>query len=353
MSRALLLAERGRGRTSPNPMVGAVVVSAEGVVVGSGYHEVAGGPHAEVFALRRAGERARGATLYCTLEPCCHVGRTGPCTERILDAGIARVVAAVADPNPRVGGGGFAQLREHGVAVDEGLLADEAAALNAAFFTWVSTGRPFVIAKAALSMNATVASASGSPAQLTSAASNRAVHLDRAAVDAIAVGSETILSDDPRLTARGAWRARPLPRVIFDRRLRTPPSARVFSTPDAGPVIIMSTAAHISAHPDRVRALEKAGAEVEGLPDDSLADALQRLGTRGITSLLLEGGPRLHRAAWAAGVIDLLQLYITPKSLADGVRWLSAEELPLWDVRSCVKAYGPDVSIEVYVHRTH
>lgn len=352
MERALLVAERGRGRTSPNPMVGAVVVSPDGVVIGSGYHEMAGGPHAEVIALHNAGAGARGATIYCTLEPCCHVGRTGPCTERILDAGIARVVAAVRDPNPRVAGGGFAVLREHGVVVDEGVLAAQAAALNAPFFTWVSTGRPFVIAKVALSIDATVASAGGAPSKLTSAAANRAVQLDRASIDAIAVGSETILADDPLLTARGAWRARPLPRVIFDRRLRTPPSARVFSTPDAGPVIIMSTAATIAAHRDKVRALENAGAELEALPDGGLPDALQRLGSRGITSLLIEGGPRLHRAALSAGVVDLLQLYVTPRSLPAGIRWLSSDELPLWDVDTRVTMYGPDVRMDAYVHRT-
>lgn len=353
MARALLLAERGRGRTSPNPMVGAVVVTPDGVVVGSGYHEVAGGPHAEVVALAAAGARAQGATLYCTLEPCCHVGRTGPCTERILEAGISRVVAAVRDPNPRVAGGGFARLRGQGVTVEEGLLAREAAELNAPFFTWIATGRPFVIAKIAVSLDGTIASGGGAPARLTSAAANRAIHLDRAAVDAIGAGSGTILADDPLLTARGAWRPRPLLRVIFDRSLRTPPSARVFSTPDAGPVIIMSTAADISAHLDRARALQTAGAEIEALPDGGLTDALQRLGTRGITSLLLEGGPRLHRAAWTAGLVDVLQLYVTPRSLPAGMPWLSAQELSLWDLDADVRTCGPDVRIEGYVYRAH
>lgn len=351
MERALLLAARGCGTTSPNPMVGAVIVSAEGIVVGSGYHEVAGGPHAEVVALQAAGERARGATLYCTLEPCCHVGRTGPCTLRILDAGITRVVAAMRDPNPRVAGGGFRQLREHGVQVVEGEGANEAARLNAAFFTWVRTGRPRVTAKAALTLDNMVAGAGGTRLAITSATANRAIHRDRAAVDAIAVGSGTILADDPLLTARGVWRRRPLARVVFDRSLRTPPSARLFSTSAAGPVIIMSTAAAIAAHPDRARALERAGAEVEAMAGDELTGGLERLGERGLTSLLLEGGPQLQRAFVAAGLVDALQLYIAPVTAGTpGTRWLDAREWPIGPTLPAVRPCGPDVRVDIDVH---
>jgi diaminohydroxyphosphoribosylaminopyrimidine deaminase/5-amino-6-(5-phosphoribosylamino)uracil reductase len=353
MERALFLAARGRGRTSPNPMVGAVVVSADGVVVGSGFHEEAGGPHAEVVALNAAAERARGATLYCTLEPCCHVGRTGPCTKRVLAAGIKRVVGAVRDPNPRVAGGGFAELRAGGVEVIEGPHAAEAARLNAAFFTWVRRSRPFVTAKVALTVDNRVAGARGERLAITSDVSNRLIHRERAAVDAIAVGSETVLADDPLLTARGAWRGRALTRVVFDRRLRTSPSARLFSTCAAGPVIIMSTAAGISACPDRARALERAGAEVEAMPGDELIGGLERLAQRGITSLLLEGGPRLQRAFWAAGCVDALQLFIAPIAAgASGVPWLDVSELPMPGLPSSVRVYGPDVRVDVDVHRT-
>lgn len=353
MQRALFLAERGRGRTSPNPMVGAVVVSPDGVVVGSGFHEIAGGPHAEVVALHAAGDRARGATLYCTLEPCCHVGRTGPCTARIGAAGIARVVVAVGDPNPRVAGGGFRELRAQGIEVREGVCAAPAAALNTAFFTWVRTGRPRVTAKIALTLDNRVASVEGGRTAITSAAANRAIQRERAAVDAIAVGSGTVLADDPLLTARGAWRARPLVRVVFDRSLRTPVSARLFSTSSAGPVIIMSTAADIAARPDVVRALERAGAEVEAMPGDHLTGGLEWLGQRGVTSLLLEGGPSLQRAFWRSALIDALQLYVAPVTAGErGVRWLDVSELRYPIGRSQVHCVGPDVRVDVNVHGT-
>jgi len=350
--RALFLAARGRGTTSPNPMVGAVVVSPEGVVVGSGYHEVAGGPHAEVVALQAAGERSRGATLYCTLEPCCHVGRTGPCTQRILAAGIRRVVASLRDPNPQVAGGGFAALRASGVEVTEGCLTREAARLNAAFLMWIRTGRPRVTAKVALTLDNRVAGPGGARLAITSAAANRLIHLDRAAVDAIAVGSGTLLADDPLLTARGAWRRRPLARVIFDRALRTPPSARLFSTLAAGPVIIMSTADEIAAAADRVERLERAGAEVEAMPGGQLGAALERLGQRGITSLLLEGGPRLHAAFWQAGLVDAWQLYLSPVTAGSGgVPWLGTGKCPIGPTPHGVRACGPDVRVEIDVHR--
>jgi diaminohydroxyphosphoribosylaminopyrimidine deaminase / 5-amino-6-(5-phosphoribosylamino)uracil reductase len=349
--RALFLAARGQGTTSPNPMVGAVVVSPEGVVVGSGYHEVAGGPHAEVVALQEAAARARGATLYCTLEPCCHVGRTGPCTERILAAGIRRVVASLRDPNPLVAGGGFAQLRAAGVEVTEGCLSSEAARLNAAFLTWIRTGRPHVTAKAALTMDNRVAGPGGTRLAITSAASNRLIHRDRAAVDAIAVGAGTLVADDPLLTARGAWRRRPLARVIFDRSLRTRPTARLFSTSAAGPVIIMSTAAGVAARSDRARELERAGAEVEALSEDHLGSALERLGRRGITSLLLEGGPQLHAAFWKAGLVDGWQLYLSPVAAGgDGVRWLGASDCRMMPTPRGVRVCGADVRVDIDVH---
>jgi diaminohydroxyphosphoribosylaminopyrimidine deaminase/5-amino-6-(5-phosphoribosylamino)uracil reductase len=356
MQRALLVARRGRGRTSPNPMVGALVVTDEGVVAGSGYHEVAGGPHAEVVALHAAGALARGATLYCTLEPCCHVGRTGPCTARILEAGIRRVVAASRDPNPRVAGGGFAELRKHGIEVREGICEYDAARLNAPFFTWIRTGRPYVVLKAALTMDNRVAGDRDERLLITSAAANRRIQRERAAIDAIGVGSSTILSDDPRLTARGAYRARPLTRVIFDRRLRTPPGARVFSTCASGPVIMMTTAAAVAAKPERASALERAGGEIEVIDErreERLESALGRLGARGVTSLLVEGGPTLHRAFWQAGLVDAVEMYIAPGAAPSGgaVSWLTARELSAASLLPVgVTQCGPDVCVQ-YVHR--
>jgi diaminohydroxyphosphoribosylaminopyrimidine deaminase/5-amino-6-(5-phosphoribosylamino)uracil reductase len=358
MERALLLARRGRGRTSPNPMVGAVVVNAEGVVVASGYHESAGGPHAEVVALDIAGGRARGATLYCTLEPCCHTGRTGPCTERILQAGIRRVVFASRDPNPRVSGGGCTLLRRHGLDVTEGVCEDEARRLNAPFFTWIQSGRPYVVLKAAVTIDNRVAGIGAARLQITSDAANRRVHRDRAAVDALGVGSSTVLADDPQLTARGAYRARPLTRVIFDRRLRTPPSARVFATVQSGPVIMMTTAEAVGANPERVRALERAGAEVEAIGASSgraLETALERLGSREITSLIVEGGPTLHRAFWQARLVDAVQLFIAPDAAPDGAapQWLAQAELAAACVAPVrVRQCGRDALLE-YVYRPH
>src|SRR5262245_358049 len=230
MRKALALAERGRATTSPNPLVGAVVVDAEGVVVGRGAHRVAGGPHAEVVALDDAGERARGATLYCTLEPCCHTGRTGPCAPRVVSAGVARAVIAADDPNPLVSGRGLRHLREHGLRVTSGLMSADAERQNRPFMTVMRRRRPFVTLKAALSLDGRIAAAPGVRTALTGEAANRLIQRERAEVDAIAVGSETVLADDPRLTARTVFRARPLVRVIFDRRLRTSGSAAIFST---------------------------------------------------------------------------------------------------------------------------
>src|SRR5689334_2673214 len=208
MSRALAIAERGRGRTSPNPMVGAVVVDPEGVVVGRGFHEQAGGAHAEVHALRDAGTRAQGATLYCTLEPCTHVGRTGACAPLVANAGIRRAVIAIEDPNPLVNGGGISYLRARGIDVTVGVERDRAERQNEVFFTNVRGGRPFVILKAALSLDGCVSLTAATRTVLTGEAVGRFVQRQRAEIDAIAVGSGTVLADDPLLTPRGAYRAR-------------------------------------------------------------------------------------------------------------------------------------------------
>jgi diaminohydroxyphosphoribosylaminopyrimidine deaminase / 5-amino-6-(5-phosphoribosylamino)uracil reductase len=353
MRRALFHAARGSGRTSPNPLVGAVVVSSDGVVVGQGFHQRAGGPHAEVHALAEAGERARGATLYSTLEPCCHHGRTGPCVRSIVDAGVSRVVAAVEDPNPAVRGRGFAFLRANGIRVDVGAGAADAVALNAPFFTFMRERRPFVILKAATSLDGRIAAAPGCRTALTSQEANRHAHRVRAEVDAIGIGSATLLVDDPVLTARGAFRERPLVRVIFDRRLRTPPTSRVLSTLDAGPVIIV-TSARAAARADLRTPLEARGAHIEVTQDDSFRTALERLAGHDIGSLLLEGGAAVHAAAWDEGLVDLVRLYVTPRMLgADAVPLLADRAFSTTDLdRRRVTPLGPDVMVEGYVHRT-
>jgi diaminohydroxyphosphoribosylaminopyrimidine deaminase/5-amino-6-(5-phosphoribosylamino)uracil reductase len=353
MERALFLAARGRGRTSPNPLVGAVVVTPDGVVVGQGTHERAGGPHAEIHALNAAGPRARGATLYCTLEPCCHVGRTGPCADRIVQAGIAHVVAAVEDPNPLVSGHGFTYLRANGVGVEVGVGAAEATALNQPFFTLMRKRRPFVIMKAATSVDGRIAAGEGMRTMLTSAAANRHAQRVRAEVDAIGVGSGTVLTDDPLLTARGAYREQPLTRVIFDRRLRTPPTARVLSTLESGPVIIVTGVEQADANERRL--LESAGAEVIAAEDASFGAALKCLGARGIGSLLLEGGASLHGAAWDEGLVDFVRMYITPHVLGpQGVPLLDGRRFNPGELQDLqIRRLGDDVLIEAYVHGPH
>lgn len=353
MRRALFHAERGRGRTSPNPMVGAVIVSPDGIVVGQGHTQPAGDAHAEVRALAEAGARARGATMYVTLEPCAHHGRTGPCCERVVDAGIARVVASVQDPNPLVNGRGFQYLRTHGVAVEVGLLAAASCALNRPFFTLMREHRPFVILKAATSLDGCIAEAPGRRTQLTSAAADRHAHAVRAEVDAIGVGINTLLVDDPLLTPRGPYRERPLARVVFDRRLRTPPAARVLSTRDAGPVIIVTTA-ESAARADLRTPLEDAGAEIAVARDGSFRAALQALARREIGSLLLEGGAEVIASAWDEDLVDCVSLYVTPHMLGQhGVALLPGRDgvsAALTD--RVVQTLGPDVLIEGYVHRT-
>jgi diaminohydroxyphosphoribosylaminopyrimidine deaminase/5-amino-6-(5-phosphoribosylamino)uracil reductase len=350
MARALFHAARGRGRTTPNPVVGAVIVSGDGVVVGQGFHARAGGPHAEVRALEMAGERARGATLYCTLEPCSHVGRTGPCVPRIAEAGIARVVAAVEDPNPLVRGRGFNDLVSRGIRVDVGLGRTDAAALNQPFFTTIQAKRPFIILKAAISVDGCIADAPGHRTTLTSTAANRHAHRVRAEVDAIAVGVNTVIVDDPLLTARGAFRELPLTRVIFDRTLRMPPGAQVLSTRASGPVMIVTTP-EAAARQDRREALEARGAQII-VGDGTVATAAAALARHGITSLLLEGGARLHRAAWDEGVVDFVRLYVTPRVIGpSGVRFLEGRRLPPAALsHRRVEPLGPDVLIEGYVH---
>jgi diaminohydroxyphosphoribosylaminopyrimidine deaminase/5-amino-6-(5-phosphoribosylamino)uracil reductase len=355
MAKALALAERGRGRTSPNPLVGAVVVDDAGVVVGTGFHERAGEAHAEVYALGAAGARARGATLYCTLEPCSHTGRTGPCAVAVAGAGIRRVVAAMQDPHPDVAGRGFAYLREHGVEVDVGIREAEAQRLNEVFVTNVVARRPFVVAKIALSLDNAVAVAPGARTTISGAASQRHAQRVRAEVAAIGIGSGTLLADDPVLTARDVWRARPLIRVVFDRRLRMPPDARLCDTLDRGPILLVTTRAAADAHPERAHALAGRGVTILAREDDALAPAIAGLLGYGVTSLLLEGGPALHAAAWTAGVVDRVRCYVSPVTLGAGaVPWTMPPTFGLAALGPTrAEPLGDDVLIEADVHRTH
>ena len=355
MALALRLAERGRGQVSPNPMVGAVLVDPRGVVVGLGHHRRAGEAHAEIHALRMAGLRGRDATLYCTLEPCSHVGRTGPCCVALAGAGVRRVVAAAGDPNPLVSGRGFAYLRAHGIEVREGVLRDAAEQQNVAFFTAMRKGRPWVLAKIATSIDGRVAAGEGQRTPLTSRDANRAVHRLRAEVDAIAVGSETVVVDDPELTARGLFRDRPLMRVVFDTRLRTAPAARLFGTGAAGPVVIVTSAQADQGWQGRAAALRAAGAELVETPAHDLRAALEALGRREIRSVLLEGGPTLHRSALSAALVDRVQVFVTPAVLGSrGVPW---DMPPGFSLSALAGArctpLGPDVLLECDVHGTH
>jgi len=355
MRRALAHARRGLGRTTPNPVVGACVVSDAGIVLGQGAHERAGEPHAEVHALDEAGPAARGATMYCTLEPCAHQGRTPPCVERIIDAGIRRVVAAMEDPFPLVRGRGFARLREHGIDVDVGVGRAEAVRLNQPFVTTVTAGRPFVILKAATSLDGRIAAAPGQHTPITSRAALRHAHQIRAQVDAIAIGSETLLVDDPLLTVREVYRERPLTRIVFDRRLRSRTSARLFGTLATGPVIIVTSPDALQSDGERADALQRAGATLLASDGESLQSALRQIAALDIQSVLLEGGAAMHAAAWDEKLVDFVQLYIAPMALGSkGIPllqdrpFMSAE---LFDRR--IDLLGDDVLIEGYVHRPY
>jgi len=347
MERALLVGERGRGLTAPNPSVGAVVVSEAGVVVGQGTTWPVGGPHAEVVALQRAGTAAAGGTLYCTLEPCSHTGRTGPCVERIAAAGVRRVVAAMADPNPVVAGRGFAYLRAHGIEVVEGEGRAAAVRQHAPFVRWVTSGRPFVIAKAAVSADGFVG-LPNRPVRLTSPEADRYFQRQRAEVDAIAVGAGTVLVDDPALTAREAYRTRPFTRVIVDWRGRVPLGARVFGTLDAGPVIMVMLAEVARDRPGLVQEWEARGVHVDVHETRDLGAVLCRLGARDVVTLLVEGGPGLHRALWDAGLVDRLQIVKTGVVLGRGV----ASSLPETGRVAWSRQLGSDLLTEIDVHGT-
>ena len=320
MARALQLAERGLYTTDPNPRVGCVLVR-DGGVVGEGWHERAGEPHAEAHALRAAGERARGATAYVTLEPCCHHGRTPPCSEALIAAGVTRVVVAMQDPNPRVAGNGLAQLQAAGIATASGLLAAEAGALNPGFAMRMRHGRPYVRCKLAMSLDGRTAMAGGESKWITGEHARADVQRLRARSSAIVTGIGTVLADDPALTARlpeGVTR-QPL-RVVLDHALRTPPRARLLRAP--GATLIVGTRQDTAPR----EALLAAGAEIVLLhaPQGrmALAEVLEVLAAREINEVLLECGATLAGAFLHSGLIDELVIYMAPALMGDGARGL-------------------------------
>ena len=314
MQRALDLARRAKGRTSPNPLVGAVIVK-NGKVIGEGYHQKAGTPHAEVHALNAAGEDAKGATLYTTLEPCCHWGRTPPCTEALIRAGIAQVYVAEVDPNPSVASKGVQQLQNAGINVHVGVRRQEASDLNEVHRKYIQTGRPFVILKTAMSLDGKIATVSGESQWITSEASRQRGHEVRDAVDAILVGRRTVARDNPALTTRLQNReGQDAIRIVLDSHGRTRPDARIFNPESEAGVIMAVTP---EAPSENVDALEKAGAEVITVPDAHskvcFKSLMEILGKREITSILIEGGSQINASALAAGIVDKVMCFIAPK----------------------------------------
>ena len=311
LGRALRLAARGRYTTPPNPMVGALLVR-DGEVVGEGWHRRVGGPHAEAEALAAAGERARGATCYVTLEPCAHHGRTPPCTDALIAAGVARVVACHRDPNPAVTGGGFERLRAAGVEVSAGPYAEEAVMLNLAFLTASVLGRPAVTLKWAMSLDGRIATAGGESQWISSPPARRWALELREQHDAVLVGSGTALADDPLLTRRLGVVGGPGLRVVLDRRLRLAAGSRMLAEP--GELLVYTRACpRPGARSDRRRALAEAGATVVELPEPGPAAVLADLHRRGVQSVLVEGGGGVLGAFAAAGLFDRVFAVCAPR----------------------------------------
>jgi diaminohydroxyphosphoribosylaminopyrimidine deaminase / 5-amino-6-(5-phosphoribosylamino)uracil reductase len=359
MAMALRLAAKGRGKTRPNPMVGALVVK-NGRIVGRGYHHGPGQPHAEVLALKQAGPHANGATLYVTLEPCCHLlKRTPPCVPAVVQAGVREVVVAMTDPNPMVKGRGIAALRRAGVTVTTGIAQEEAAQLNRAYLHWVTTGHPYVILKAGMTLDGKVATATGESRWITGPRARQEAHRFRSQVDAVVVGIGTVLKDNPTLTARLSDRPlklaprQPL-RVVLDSRLRTPPMAEVCAWQDRSKTLIVTTS---RASLSRRRPFERAGVEVLSLSTKngrvSLPALMTMLGKRGITSALIEGGSTINAAALREKLVNHVLLYLAPTLMGgqdakavigDQSPKRLAQALPLRHVT--VRRIGKDLVVE-------
>ncbi|MDD5428638.1 MAG: bifunctional diaminohydroxyphosphoribosylaminopyrimidine deaminase/5-amino-6-(5-phosphoribosylamino)uracil reductase RibD [Candidatus Omnitrophica bacterium] len=346
MRMALGLARRAEGLTNPNPAVGAVIVK-DGKIVGKGYHKRCGLPHAEVNALREAGSKARGATLYVTLEPCDHFGRTGPCTEAIIKAGIKRVVAAMKDPNPIVSGKGLKKLKRHGIKVSAGLCKDAAANINKPFIKFVTTGMPYVTVKMAESLDGKIAANSGDSKWITADDSRRYVHGLRAKADVVMVGVNTVIKDDPLLISKVSKGKQPA-RVIVDSSLKTPPNARIFSHTDISPVYIAATK-YGGKRCDIIKARADRG-KVD------LKDLLKKLGRMGFIHVMVEGGGELAASLVEKRLADEFLFFIAPKIIGGrsavtsvegaGIRYMKSA-LALRNVK--IRKFKKDILIKAEV----
>jgi diaminohydroxyphosphoribosylaminopyrimidine deaminase / 5-amino-6-(5-phosphoribosylamino)uracil reductase len=351
MRRALELARQGVGLASPNPCVGAVIVDDAGHIVGEGVHTYEGRKHAEVLALEQAGGRAKSATLYLNLEPCCHTGRTGPCADAVIAAGVRRVVAAMEDPNPQVCGQGMAKLRAAGIETCTGVCEHDARKLNEGFARWIRTRRPLVTLKTAMTLDGKIARRPREAAErwITGAEARQHVQQLRHQTDAIMVGVGTVIADDPLLTDRsGLPRRRPLLRAVLDSRLRIPLGSRLVQS--ANDDVVVFCTAH---DPARRKELEKLGVKVEqidGLGRPDLKEVVERLGQAGITNLMIEGGSMVNGAALEAGVVDKLFLYYAPKMMGDGaVPFSTGTGLALQARCLSVHRFGDDFAVEGYL----
>ena len=348
MNLALQLAEKGRGTVSPNPMVGCVIVK-DGKIVGTGYNRKAGGPHAEAFALRRAGNKARGAVMYVTLEPCSHFGRTPPCTKAIISAGIREAVVAVRDPSP--GMRGIEDLKRAGVKAVVGVMEDEARRKNEVFMKYTKVKLPFVTLKLAVTLDGSIAASTGSSRYITSKGSQKMVHGLRTEVDAVMVGKNTVLKDNPRLTPRLARGKDPL-KIVVDSRAEIPLSCNLMKNPQK--LIIATTG---KAKKEKVGALERRGATIITCPSlggkVDLNYLMKELGKRDVTGILLEGGAELAAAALRAGIVDKMMVFIAPKIAGKGIQAVGdlgirdmGKALALKDIK--IKRVADDVLVEGY-----
>jgi diaminohydroxyphosphoribosylaminopyrimidine deaminase/5-amino-6-(5-phosphoribosylamino)uracil reductase len=360
MQMALTLAARARGRTSPNPMVGAVLVR-DGLVVGRGFHPCAGEPHAEIFALREAGDMARGATLYINLEPCAHQGRTPRCVDVLIEAGVARVVAAMRDPNPLVNGKGIARLREQDVQVDVGCLEREARQLNEFFVTRHEQGRPFVTLKWAMSLCGRTAHDSGESRWVSNTMSREQGHRLRSLHDAVMVGIGTVLADNPMLNVRLPNYDGPQPkRVVIDGNLATPTQARLLREREKGEVIIFTTQ---FAKAERVKEFEKLGCRVIVIPSRrrviNMRKALDELGKLGVLSVLAEGGRQIHTSLLTMSLVDKIVAFVAPKVIGGRLMRSPVEDLELPNLGAALvlrdvkwQNFGDDLCIEGYLRES-
>jgi diaminohydroxyphosphoribosylaminopyrimidine deaminase/5-amino-6-(5-phosphoribosylamino)uracil reductase len=315
MKRALTLARKGIGSTSPNPAVGCVIVKGD-TIIGEGWHKKAGEPHAEINALNIAGEAARGAEVYVTLEPCCHAGKTPPCSEAIIKAGVRRVVAGMLDPNPRVNGGGLAALKKAGIETSCGVTEEACRAINLPFIKHVTTGLPYVTYKCAMTLDGNIATITGESRWISCEESRKYVHRMRSRMDAVMVGVDTVIADNPQLTVRHVRGKNPL-RVIVDTRLRTPESVIVLSDRLSSKTIIATAESNPRVH---LRYLKQGASIVVCDEYDgrvSMKDLLQKLGKMGIQSILLEGGSRLAGDMLQHGLIDELVFFVAPKIIGN------------------------------------